>query len=57
MFAGIDVAAERHVLARLDHDGMPMGRPLAFVEDAAGYRTMLERDGFSTLLKNPTLDA
>lgn len=38
MFAGIDVAAERHVRSRLDDDGMPMGRPLAFAEDAAGSR-------------------
>lgn len=45
MFAGIDVAAERHVLARLDDDGMPMGRPLGFAEDAAGYRTLLEALG------------
>jgi transposase len=45
MFAGIDVAAERHVLARLDKDGASMGRPTAFAEDAAGYRTMLEALG------------
>jgi len=45
MFAGIDVAAERHVLARLDNDGAPMGRPIAFAEEAAGYRTMLEALG------------
>lgn len=45
MFAGIDVAAERHMLARLDDGGAPMGRPTAFAEDAAGYRTMLEALG------------
>jgi transposase len=45
MFAGIDVAAERHVLARLDGDGAPMGRPIAFAEDASGYRTLLEALG------------
>lgn len=45
MFAGIDVAAERHVLARLGRDGAPMGRPIGFAEDAAGYRTMLEALG------------
>jgi transposase len=45
MFAGIDVAAERHVLARLDKDGASIGRPTAFAEDAAGYRTMLEALG------------
>lgn len=41
MFAGIDVAAEQHVLARLDVDGVPVGRPTAFAEDATGYSTML----------------
>lgn len=45
MFAGIDVAAERHVLARLDDAGAPVGRPTAFAEDAAGYCTMLEALG------------
>jgi transposase len=42
MFAGIDVAAERHMLARLDEEGTPIGRPMAFDEDASGYRTLLE---------------
>lgn len=42
MFAGIDVASERHVLARLDETGQPLGRPIAVDEDAGGYRRMLE---------------
>ena len=33
MFAGIDIAAERHVLARLDEKGAPIGRPMAITED------------------------
>jgi len=45
MFAGIDVAAELHVLARLDRTGEPIGRPIAFAEDASGYRTLLEALG------------
>lgn len=45
MFTGIDVAAERHVLARLDEAGEPIGRPIAFAEDASGYRTLLEALG------------
>jgi transposase len=42
MFAGIDVAAEHHMLARLDEEGTPIGKPMAFDEDAGGYRTLLE---------------
>lgn len=45
MFAGIDVASERHVLARLDGTGQPLGRPIAIDEDAGGYRMMLEALG------------
>jgi transposase len=45
MFAGIDVAAERHVLARLDDTGAPIGRPTPFAEDAGGYRLMLDALG------------
>lgn len=45
MFAGIDVAAERHVLARLDGAGQPLGRPIGFDEDASGYRVVLEALG------------
>lgn len=45
MFAGIDVAAERHVLARLDDAGQPVGKPLAFTEDRDGYEALLKALG------------
>lgn len=45
MFEGIDVAAERHVLARLDDTGEPIGRPTPFAEDASGYRLLLDALG------------
>ena len=45
MFAGIDIASERHVLARLDSGGRPIGRPIAFTEDQAGYARLAEALG------------
>lgn len=45
MFAGIDVASERHVLARLDSSGKAIGRPIAFGEDQDGYRRLAEALG------------
>jgi transposase len=42
MFAGIDVASERHLLARLDGAGGPIGRPVAIAEDGSGYARLLE---------------
>lgn len=45
MFAGIDIASERHVLARLDDSGAPLGKPIGFAEDRAGYDTMLQALG------------
>jgi transposase len=45
MFAGIDIASERHVLARLDDSGAPVGKPIGFAEDRAGYDTMLKALG------------
>ena len=45
MFAGIDIASERHMLARLDAAGAPMGRPVAITEDADGYGRLLEALG------------
>ena len=42
MFAGIDVASERHLLARLDGAGAPIGRPVAIAEDGSGYARLLE---------------
>src|SRR5512134_322165 len=41
MFAGIDIASERHVLARLETTGAPIGRPTGFLEDRAGYDMLL----------------
>lgn len=45
MFAGIDVASERHTLARLDDTGAPVGKPLAIPEDRAGYDALLKALG------------
>jgi transposase len=45
MFAGIDIASERHVLARRDDAGKPIGRPIAFTEDHAGYTRLAEALG------------
>lgn len=42
MFAGIYVASERHMLARLDRAGKPIGRPIAFSEDQDGYGGLAE---------------
>jgi len=41
MFAGIDVASERHMLARLDAQGVPLGKPVPFTEDREGYDALL----------------
>jgi transposase len=41
MFAGIDVASETHVLACLDGDGRPIGKPTPFAEDQEGYAKLL----------------
>jgi transposase len=41
MFAGIDIAAERHVLARLDAEGAPVGRPIVITEDREGYAALI----------------
>jgi transposase len=45
MFAGIDVASERHMLARLDEAGAAIGKPFGFAEDREGYDVMLEALG------------
>ena len=42
MFAGIDVASQRHVLARLDAQGMALGQPMPITEDQAGYAKLVE---------------
>ncbi|MDO9500799.1 IS110 family transposase [Falsiroseomonas sp.] len=41
MFAGIDIASERHVLARLDDAGAALGKPITITEDRAGYDALL----------------
>ena len=41
MFAGIDVASERHMLARLDAQGVPLGKPVPITENREGYDTLL----------------
>lgn len=41
MFAGIDIASERHVLARLDAEGKRLGRPIPITEDQAGHSTLI----------------
>jgi transposase len=50
MFAGIDIASERHTLVRLDDSGLPIGRPITFMEDREGYDILLKALG-----DNPTL--
>lgn len=45
MFAGIDIASERHVLARLDDDGAPIGKSMTITEDRKGYDALLEALG------------
>ena len=41
MFAGIDVASERHMLARLNAQGVPLGKPAPITEDREGYDMLL----------------
>ena len=41
MFAGIDIASERHMLARLDAQGVPLGKPVPITEDREGYDVLL----------------
>ena len=41
MFAGIDIASERHTLARLDAGGAAVGRPMAITEDREGHQAAL----------------
>jgi len=46
-FVGIDIGAERHVVAVVDESGAILHRPVSFGEEAAGYRRLRE------LLGNP----
>ena len=41
IFAGIDIASERHMLARLDDQGAPIGKPMPITEERAGYNALL----------------
>ena len=50
MFAGIDIASERHVLARLDDAGVPIGKPITITEDREGYDALLRALGPSPVL-------
>ena len=50
MFAGIDIASERHMLARLDAEGRPIGKPIAISEDRDGYETLLRALGAPPVL-------
>ncbi len=45
MFAGIDIASERHMLARLDDTGAPIGKPMPITEDRTGYDALLKALG------------
>lgn len=44
-FAGIDIAAETHVVALVDEHGALLVTPTPFAEDAAGYQTLRTRLG------------
>jgi transposase len=44
-FAGIDIAAETHVVAVVDETGTVLLTPTPFTEDAEGYARLLERLG------------
>src|SRR5664279_6152625 len=50
MFAGIDIASERHVLARLGDDGKPIGKPTPITEDHEGHTKLLELLGSAPVL-------
>lgn len=45
MFAGIDIASVRHVLARLDEAGAAVGKPITITEDREGYDALLRALG------------
>jgi transposase len=44
-YAGIDIAAETHVLAVVDQAGTVLVKPTPFTEDAEGYTRLLDRLG------------
>jgi len=47
-YVGIDIGAERHVVAALDAQGAVVLRPTSFTEDAAGYDHLLQVLGAPT---------
>ena len=47
-FAGIDIAAETHVVALVDEAGAVLTKPTPFTEDAEGYARLLDRLGAAT---------
>jgi transposase len=47
-FAGIDIAAETHVVAVVDETGRGLVKPTPFGEDAEGYARLLDRLGPAT---------
>jgi transposase len=49
-FAGIDIAAETHVVAVVGSDQEVVYQPTSFAEDAAGYQKLFERLGTPTQL-------
>lgn len=50
MFAGIDVASERHWLARLDDAGKPIGKPVSITEDRDGRDKLVQALGPAPVL-------
>jgi len=44
-FVGIDIGAERHVVAWVDEQGTILQRPTAFREDREGYQQLLTQLG------------
>ena len=50
MFAGIDVASERHWLARLDDVGKPIAKPVPITEDRDGHDKLVQALGSAPVL-------
>lgn len=50
MFAGVDIASERPVLARLDAEGRALGRPIPITGDQEGHVRLIEALGLPPAL-------